>query len=627
MSQLTSIREMRTRSSRPFGDDDRANLGNITYRLPPELLSMIFLNYKEDITQARGSRMNPSAVPWLPPSHVSSHWRTVALNTPRFWNFIPLNNIEACKELIKRSKQTSLHVCKRGTTRYASGRIKTILMRCLEMVMAQSHRVQMLDLGALHAVTWKHRPPYFVKAFDQFNLQVLQSLVIDTFCVSDSQLLVSWIGPFLQRVIQEQKDTLARLALIACPPRYWSHIESQCLTCLDIVILEIIPLNTIFDVLGRLPNLERFSLDVHDGGWPNDPITVDHTLSPISLPFLQDLQLNTSSIMTCSILKALKLPPSVDIHIERLGLDMEPGTGYAGLKEVVQNLRPYLAAHEAANDEETISPFKSMFLTCMPWSLRLGFTRANDPPSPSLLSTARAVQVKNNIDLVCANSTTAEGLSSITELLMPVLSHVERLVVRLDRDEPIRQTFYELFERPWLVFASQMPALRTLEVAMSRYSQPMVLQSLSLSSDPLRPYPFKPFPILQELVLEGLRFEAMDVEKEIRPIPRRFLGHDLGWGSEEDEDIDFTGLGDHQEMIEVQSTAVLYNMLNERKAGGFPLLRLGIRKAEGVEQPFIETISSDLVDEVQWDGAVNSRRSENGHYSLIDTFDGFFTGF
>ncbi|KAI0713621.1 hypothetical protein C8Q76DRAFT_466561 [Earliella scabrosa] len=75
-------------------------------RLPPDVLSDIFVSYAEECFDAQqiGSQH------WILLSHVCHQWRAVALSSPRFWSHLHLLRPTAFAALLERSKSVPLHI-------------------------------------------------------------------------------------------------------------------------------------------------------------------------------------------------------------------------------------------------------------------------------------------------------------------------------------------------------------------------------------------------------------------------------------------------------------------------------------------------------------------------------------
>ncbi|KAF9477340.1 hypothetical protein BDN70DRAFT_862036, partial [Pholiota conissans] len=83
--------------------------------LPPEILCSIFAWVRDSdsgdlVEDEEGILTSKSLkIPWIQVTHVCSHWRNVALNSPELWSRVfPFRNITWLKEMLLRSKEASL---------------------------------------------------------------------------------------------------------------------------------------------------------------------------------------------------------------------------------------------------------------------------------------------------------------------------------------------------------------------------------------------------------------------------------------------------------------------------------------------------------------------------------------
>ena len=86
-------------------------------KLPPEILTSIFLFYKESYREASDMRdcslAEKDATAWQSVSHVCQHWRAVALNCTTLWSIINLqiaSRSDCLSEFLLRSKNAPLTI-------------------------------------------------------------------------------------------------------------------------------------------------------------------------------------------------------------------------------------------------------------------------------------------------------------------------------------------------------------------------------------------------------------------------------------------------------------------------------------------------------------------------------------
>lgn len=119
-------------------------------RLPPEIFCNIFLFAKA------GQGGQP--LKWIKLSHVSRHWRNIAVNSPNLWVDLPVKHLRWVEEMLSRSKNASIIIeASLGTT-------DNVLPPGLELALKHSSRVKDLSfrLDADNLTVWdqilKHLP-------------------------------------------------------------------------------------------------------------------------------------------------------------------------------------------------------------------------------------------------------------------------------------------------------------------------------------------------------------------------------------------------------------------------------------------------------------------------------------
>ncbi|KAI6120001.1 hypothetical protein EDD16DRAFT_1706202 [Pisolithus croceorrhizus] len=115
-------------------------------RLPPELLSMIFLHYARDWYTDPGSKFVGQVAPWVAVSYVCRTWRDVALNCGVIWGHLFFVSLDWTLELLERSKAAPLLVRMHLTS--VDSYVATSSLR---MVLRHMERVE--DMHVLNLLT------------------------------------------------------------------------------------------------------------------------------------------------------------------------------------------------------------------------------------------------------------------------------------------------------------------------------------------------------------------------------------------------------------------------------------------------------------------------------------------
>ncbi|THU75236.1 hypothetical protein K435DRAFT_707500, partial [Dendrothele bispora CBS 962.96] len=82
----------------------RRNLHAFISKLPPEILSIIFLLYRDEMA------FHWRTLAWIRVSHICRHWRNVALGCPALWSHPIFYMPASVPEMLLRSKSAPLTV-------------------------------------------------------------------------------------------------------------------------------------------------------------------------------------------------------------------------------------------------------------------------------------------------------------------------------------------------------------------------------------------------------------------------------------------------------------------------------------------------------------------------------------
>ncbi|KAF8559424.1 hypothetical protein OG21DRAFT_1368133, partial [Imleria badia] len=84
------------------------NSPSFIFRLPIEILEIIFIHCARDYYTKDGRRPTPTVPSWVNVSYVCCHWRNVALDCPTLWTYLFATSPRWTEELLARSKQAPL---------------------------------------------------------------------------------------------------------------------------------------------------------------------------------------------------------------------------------------------------------------------------------------------------------------------------------------------------------------------------------------------------------------------------------------------------------------------------------------------------------------------------------------
>ncbi|KAI0640809.1 hypothetical protein C8Q79DRAFT_1122856 [Trametes meyenii] len=325
----------------------RLNTMTLIARLPPELLSEVFLHvakgaFASGLDETHYGPYRPSSYgasrfyAWVQVTHVCRSWRSVALNTPRLWGHIVLTRKPVVDAVLARSKKAPLLV--RASVR-SSGDERAKL---LEDIIGESHRLKELNLSGPARFVQEICPKITVPAHH------LESMVLSDsdsgtygYGAGDTTLpltLSQGMAPRLRNLEVRRlvfgwnnpvfTPSITRLVLIG---RY----DSQSLLG---------TFDHIMSALEVMSNLEVIELDSAIPRLPDDTITLPKPERTIALSKLRRLAVMGSTLDCANLVNHLSLPP--DIRLELIG------RGGGGAKELIRiagvhaaRSTPLLAVH------------------------------------------------------------------------------------------------------------------------------------------------------------------------------------------------------------------------------------------------------------------------------------------
>ncbi|KAF8159443.1 hypothetical protein B0H34DRAFT_703478 [Crassisporium funariophilum] len=251
--------------------------------LPPELLSRIFSSIENRKFLTKKYR-------WIQFSQVSSHWRSVALNSPTLWTNIPLACPLRMEEMLRRSKMANLTV--KANFNYTQTSI-----RKLRGIM---HRVEEIDMVLPHSLMQK-----MISDLPQNAPQ------LHTLCM---RLAKDHIGFVIPGNVLSETPRLRRLIVEGGGVDWGSGILSG-LTHLK---LHHAPIHTrpsttqILNALQRMPALKY--LDYDDSFSDTSSDATSSTIS-VDLIHLRFLRLSSTESQVSNILQRVTFPSSIQLKL------------------------------------------------------------------------------------------------------------------------------------------------------------------------------------------------------------------------------------------------------------------------------------------------------------------------
>lgn len=282
----------------------RNALSPINNRLPPELLSEIFLS----CFHATLDSFVVWPYRWISATHVCQHWRDIALRTPRLWSHIILTRSDnilgrssRMREWIKRSGRLPLKIEQLEVFMEVQKISYTVGSEVLSLIMQEAHRAQQLSvtLGG----------PTIHSSLD--GNRTLSSPILDTVTV----IQTSEVAPASLKLVRDSVwPSLASLKCIDVSTGLLQAFMRNTLTTLNVkcckpplAVAEWLP------ILGEMVSLVRLTL-IHAVRSSEEPLG---TRTVVRLPALQYLwiQDRNSGIDSAALLSRLAIPSKVRAHV------------------------------------------------------------------------------------------------------------------------------------------------------------------------------------------------------------------------------------------------------------------------------------------------------------------------
>ncbi|KII87403.1 hypothetical protein PLICRDRAFT_177156 [Plicaturopsis crispa FD-325 SS-3] len=262
----------------------RRNSFALTSRLPPEVLSEIFMF-------CRGDDFSIYALRWIAVTHVCRGWRDVALNFPRLWSSIVLKSPAWTKEMLKRSENMPLTIM--GQSQYRDKK------NALSLKPALKHLAR---ISTLHLTSTSECMDELFGSVDS-SAPVLESLELVVPTQSDSK------GYNLPETFcAGLNPTLRNLFLSSCSiPWDFPFVNN-----LKVLKLELIPVasrpsvSDILGLLGRTSFLTILSLGKDSIAHSREESVAATEM--VNLPCLISVHVSSSVDVCSMLLKKLTLP-------------------------------------------------------------------------------------------------------------------------------------------------------------------------------------------------------------------------------------------------------------------------------------------------------------------------------
>ncbi|KAH8794210.1 hypothetical protein DL96DRAFT_1738896 [Flagelloscypha sp. PMI_526] len=322
--------------------------------LPSELLSYIFRFYRDDILSTidcssvlieRGEdpayhETGECPFPWLTPSAVCAKWRAAALGCGQLWNILHLNSLSATKELLRRSKTSSLIVGRKAED-FSSPHV---FEACLAQALEHSHRIKSLDISPLQKSEWSSLPIDLARAFESAAFPCLQVLrvgfrsssVYDQ--LSFGCLVVHrWLELVVRKLLSSPSCSLMELHLTQMPATIVEYLNLPLRRLVLTGAGANVDIHVVEDTLRNLHQLE--SLTLQFSTWDPDDTT---TTQAIPLPRLNEMNIEACPLLIIHFLTCIAAKPAtLSIRVSKDNHD--PGY-YESILRTIDAVLPWIVA-------------------------------------------------------------------------------------------------------------------------------------------------------------------------------------------------------------------------------------------------------------------------------------------
>lgn len=308
-------------------------------RLPPEIFCRIFLFTKAARSSPDGGI---DSLEWIKVTHVSSHWRNIAINSANLWVDPPVRNIHWTEEMLRRSKDTSLTI---KESLGMAWRVYPGLKLALTHVARIKH-LSFLYLNSKDRLWGEHLPA---------SAPRLESLIIQNGTAEQLYLHAMVVAPLGSISIPERvlckAERLRRLELTHCDMNWNSHshlLHSLTHLKLDTLSNTSRPTGRQFlDALNRMSRIEvlhlKNALPIPTGkqaSWAS---------GHIHLTSLQTLTIHSTNIEIEPFFSCITFPPTATVEVVVRSVADAQGTS-----GIISNMARLYSDHSSANTFQTI---------------------------------------------------------------------------------------------------------------------------------------------------------------------------------------------------------------------------------------------------------------------------------
>ncbi|KAI6042907.1 hypothetical protein EDC04DRAFT_3057868 [Pisolithus marmoratus] len=270
-------------------------------RLPPELLTAVFLEYARDWHVDNITTYANLIPDWVSVSHVCRTWRHVALNCPALWACLFFVSRRWMDELLARSKTYPLSIYIDLSHVHPSEPVKA-----LEKALRHMDRIQHLWIccSRSDSAAFLHRLTAAAPILRSFRL------CLTPIGYPDQQITID------EDTFAGSAPSLRELRLEKCRVD-WSSPILNGLTNLNlsrISTMSVLSMDTVIRTIGRLPDLQQLRLEGSLPGVSAGSFDL-RDIVKVPLPKLEHVTLTDSISSIVALLAHLEFPRSATVHL------------------------------------------------------------------------------------------------------------------------------------------------------------------------------------------------------------------------------------------------------------------------------------------------------------------------
>ncbi|KAH8832091.1 hypothetical protein DL96DRAFT_1812811 [Flagelloscypha sp. PMI_526] len=643
-----------------------------TQQLPTDILNHIFMTYRNEELSfflpafSQPTSQKPGPIPWIVPSQVCRHWRTMLLDCAAFWAVLPLSNRKWTKELLLRSKNAPLSVLP-PLNSYPQDSLTTAdhkkYWTAFRLALRECHRIESLSISLPDLIHTRREEMTLIKTLLRSPFRELRTvrIISSSFVVPTSSSPVGPHAPvdFLTRCHEWLTPQLSSLKISGGSVRELCITLRSNLTRLEVVdeimSSEMPAIGFLLRLVNQLPGLEHLIIGCALQAVPDGP-ALDHCV----LRHLKSLtinSLNTSLHAIATFLQHLEAQSNLNIAINGSFRPLYPTAPESmenddgsivtprmkALKHTVATLfsalAPFLSSADSqinASSQSATHTFRSLLVEASSWSAKVSLSRTGKltlqgyPPWDNSTSPWFYFAGFDNSDIsielqdiephndesryaASTDDNSDDVILKPTSIIFPftfgLLQSSEHIFLSETQDYRLILSVV-----PWLNALPSAIHLKELELRVSEQTLHSLVSILGLWKTRIHSKDKGVLPFLESLTFWEYRFRSLSVSSDQSDLPNSLLPSDHSLASNPSSPSlastphPTSYILDPLTSLPSTSSAPyrkLIHILTEQQESGCPLRKLSFRLCSNFSER-VKREYEKVVQEVIWDGENHS---------------------